>query len=145
MPPRAGGMRPDVKTSWDEMSAPQTPIQRVAYIDACTRWFVEGAVDKLECFVERTTAPAYYRSKKTIVNSSSSSLSSSIPPSFSSAPPPPPPAPELHFHTLSELRALPRYACAFCDAEPTSTVLANPFAQRCVVLVCERCFQRKEE
>ena len=104
--------------TWQTAPAPQTPLQRSAFLDLCVDWLVRAPVDAPEDvrFVTRTTWPQ--EPPLTTALLAPMGL------------------------TRAELRMRTTRDCAFCDARAGARpVVANPFAQRCLALVCDACVQ----
>jgi hypothetical protein len=106
--------------TWQTCAKPQTPLQRGAFIDLCTRWLVAA-------------------------ESSDGSAADGVLGVCTTYP-----VPDLRENargalvlglTHTELRARTR-ACAMCDradADDVAAVVANPFAQCPLALVCAAC------
>lgn len=100
--------------TWQTCAPPQTPMQRGNFIDLCTAWLVkEPADDATPSFLSPRTLP-----------------------------PPTHHAPALEgriAYTQSELHAHSRRPCFACKSNDAHAMVANPFAQRHMVLVCDAC------
>lgn len=99
---------------WTTAPVPRTAMQRSNFLDLCTQWLVHSppSVDDLPASLERT-APA---------------TAAGVVHGFA--------------YTPVELRAAThrRWACSLCEGEETVVPLvANPYVQRCTVLVCAGC------
>ena len=101
--------------SWQNCPPPQTPLQQCAFLDLCTKWLVQEPAlnhkpsDRLE---ERTLWTRAH----------------------------PAHCVSRMAHTHSELRTQVAQTCAFCkEMSGVRPVVANAFAQRCFILLCERC------
>lgn len=113
MPPRA---RTD---DWTSLEKPTTPLQRGAFLDACTAWLVaepawtDDAVEVLEhCTVPAMRPPRRHGGDVLAI-------------------------------THAEVFPLDDRACAFCGGNvDLRAIEANPFTQRCVVVVCVACLGR---
>ena len=97
---------------WQTRSAPHTHAQREAFIDGCVRWLVhEPPADD---------APEEF-------------LATTVDGPRSAAPV------RMVAMDCVELRVPVNRRCLFCDATTARTVLANPFAQRCYMTMCDAC------
>lgn len=109
---------PDV---WRTCAPPQTPLQQGAFLDLCTRWLMQEpspsqAVHDFDRLQDRTTWRGSAGPKHV-----TSRLA----------------------HTHSELRTQVDQLCAFCKHDAgVRPVVANGFAQRCLVLLCHDCRAR---
>lgn len=104
--------------TWQTCAAPQTPLQRSAFLDLCTHWLVREppATDEVPWLDPRTTWTATCASR----------------------------APSIGL-TQSDLRLEQSRACAFCEtAAGIRPVVANPFTQRPLVMACAACLARLE-
>lgn len=99
-------------TTWLKTERPQTPLQKGNYIDVCTRYLVDKPDEE---------------------ESSSEKMSTSVDPIDMR------PKEQLFVYTESELNVIETDTCAFCDAPWCRMVVANPFSQRCYMLLCARC------
>jgi hypothetical protein len=100
--------------SWRECTPPQTPLQRGNFIDMCTTWLVHEPEDDdahNSNILGRTSVDDIHDdiSKRAFV------------------------------YTRSELNARMKGKCSFCDNSSSHLVLANPFSQRCYILLCMSC------
>lgn len=100
--------------TWQTCPNPQTPLQRGAFLDLCTDWLVRQPSDPTDDALEGN-ALSY--------EGPSASASASI------------------GHTQVDLRVCDSRRCDICEAETDDlhTVLANPFAQLYLVVVCGKC------
>lgn len=104
--------------TWQTAPAPQTPLQRSAFLDLCVDWLVRVDAPEEE---DARLAP------RTTWTSSPLPVGEAAPPVGL---------------TRAELRMRATRDCAFCDARAGARpVVANPFAQRCLALVCDACVQ----
>lgn len=107
--------------TWQNCSAPQTGLQRNVFMDKCTDWFVRMPLkDALPGEESRRVFEPERRTQfhQTMMRH--------------------PPATSIGL-THTELRMHTARPCAFCDADDAQPVMANPFAQRGLVLVCLKC------
>ena len=112
MPRATASARAD---DWRAHPRPQTPLQRAAFLDACTAWL--------------SRAPAPGEADDALVP----------PTAYVGAPAPAAPAPPPVAYAASEARGA-RLACAACGAaDGVRLVVANPFAQRHLVAACAAC------
>ena len=104
--------RPD---DWVNMGVPTTPLQRGAYLDACTLWLTAEPVQgsSADVVLEQTEAAVM------------------------------PPAAHRTGFAFSQAEEM-RTACSLCNRtdETNKTVVANPFTQMCMISVCEACTKR---
>lgn len=102
--------------TWLTAPPPQTPLQRSEFLDLCVNWLVRepDAPDEAAKLTPLTTWPV----------PSAPSTPVDVPMGL----------------TRAELRMRATRDCAFCGArEGAVPVVANPFAQRCLALVCHQC------
>ena len=99
--------------SWRTCPPPQTPLQRGAFLDLCTAWLLQ----------EPAAAEAAPR----------------LTPASACAFALPDVGGEAIARTRAEMRAMGSRACAFCGGPEGKAVVANPWAQRHLTLVCETC------
>lgn len=104
--------KPKVET-WQTCPFPQTPLQRGAFLDLCTEWMVQDG----------SAAAPVRLSPRTSV----------------SLPSPSAPFPCIGFGA-AELRLRRERKCGFCgEGDDAFPVLANPFTQQCMAMVCAAC------
>lgn len=109
-------------SSWNTSPSPQTPLQRSAFIDTCTLWLTQEPPED-DDHVDTLLTP---RSSSHVV------VGGSLPP--------------RSVYTLSEIRIHTQRPCFFC-ARPSGAapVVANPYAQRHLVLTCDACRRQHTE
>lgn len=117
--------------SWQTSAPPQTLLQQNAFIDSCTAWLTEQQTSRPEeAFECRTVCP-----DKALVEEPTGDAAGRWT------------VPHLSFTPL-ELRVTSRHQpCFFCGSAPLPgtqeaprrAVMANPFAQRHFVIVCDAC------
>jgi len=102
----------DLASSWADVPAPHTALQRGAFVDLCTHWFICTNTRTVPQLVERTivnhTDAVAIRASKT-------------------------------YYNQSEVDMQQRKTCFFCCNASVKHVLANPFAQRCYIVLCADC------
>lgn len=106
------------ETSWKggaAASSPQTPLQRGTFIDECAEWLVHepGEVDTPRLLTRTSVEEIDYRCD--------------------------PLEKEGFAYTHSELASKVRGRCSFCAKLSSHMILANPFSQRCFILLCSQC------
>ena len=100
--------------TWQTCPPPQTAVQRHAFLDLCVDFLARDVSDETcVAFAPRTSAAGV------------SALT----------------RPDRIAHTRAELRLEFVRACALCGSTDRATrpVVANPYARRHLVLVCETC------
>ena len=100
---------------WINMGIPTTPLQRGAYLDACTLWL--------------TSEPVHGTSTEVILEHTEAAVM--------------PPAAYRTGFAFSHAEGVCT-ACSVCSRmhETNKTVVANPFTQQCMISVCEACTKR---
>ena len=107
--------------SWLSHTPPQTPLQRIAYLDTCTKWLVcepDDAGGDALCALTRYIGPE--------------------PPTVDPAAG----ATRAIATSLSDVHVMPsaRKTCAMCGSTgAVDIVCVNPYAQQPVVLLCAKC------
>lgn len=96
--------------SWEGLSPPETLLQRSAYLDACVS------------FITRESPPSSDTPKTNSVTHVVCAAG----------------APRLLYND-NELSIPVRRQCSFCEREGTRLILANPFSERCQMLLCSEC------
>lgn len=105
-----------VAETWQTCTPPQTPLQQCVFLDMCTKWLVQepSLGNKTAERLETRTCwsdPATHTADESLM-----------------------------VRTHSELRTQRLQTCAFCKATTgVRPIVANPFAQRCFILLCEGC------
>ena len=102
--------------TWQTCAAPQTPLQRSAFLDLCTHWLVREPAEEA-ADAGRLTPRTTWEAGETAAVASGLGA------------------------TRDELRAQCRRACALCGRADGrhAPVVANPFAQCPLALVCAAC------
>lgn len=98
---------------WRDSPVPQTPLQREVFMDACVSWMVHEPDDEAMPNMEKTSVEnSSFGRKRNFVS------------------------------THSELNTTTNRKCSFCDNPSTNLIFANPFAQRCYILLCVSCVKQ---
>ena len=104
--------------NWKDIPPPQTGLQKGHFINACVTWLVHEP--------DGDTEPDDFEQTSVLRQSNEPTQTSS---SFA--------------YTQTELNAISVGVCSFCEERPSTTfVTANPFSQRCYVLLCSQCVTR---
>lgn len=107
--------------SWLSQTPPQTPLQRIAYLDTCTKWLVCEPDDADE---HALCAPTKYIGPKPPAVAPAAGAPRAIATSLSGV------------HVMSSAQK----TCAMCgSAGAMGIVCVNPYAQQSVVLLCGSC------
>lgn len=111
------------ETPWSEIPVPATPLQRGAYLDACTAWLVQDATRVTVIPLEvPTTDPLTTRRHMEVGSDDASS------------------------RPLSGRFDRRNWRCVACHSEVATADAApqigNPFAQNCLVVACAACRPR---
>ena len=106
-------------------TVPQTPLQREAFVDACTRWLVrepDSGETRAAAFADRTRSFVDLEAAEAAAPGAGATATRTA-------------------YTHAELRAQHAIGrCAMCaGTKDLRPVVANPFAQRCVWIVCASC------
>ena len=100
------------RSEWTDLPPPATPLQRAAYLDACTAWLV-AEPDAADDALEVRTAPT-----ASIVGDECD---------------------DALARSRDRARDARPWRCAACGArvgEDRRMLIANPFSQQCVVATC---------
>ena len=102
-------------SSWKSIPPPQTPFQRGSFIDVCTKWLVH---EPKEVEKRATFLPSLLEGDVPFLSTKKDSR---------------------FVFTPTEVNSLPERRCLVCGFATETLILANPFAQRCYILLCQNC------